>query len=274
VGKFRRRDGRKIVLATKFDNSSTFSPNRKRSTPGSIREAVDGSLRRLGLERLDLYQVHFPLKPAALDEYMGVLADMAQAGKIGAVGVSNFNAALMRKAHACLARRGVPLASNQVAYNLLHRYPERNGVLDACRELNVALIAYTPLATGILSGKYRHRATKLTVLQRLFFALGSLDAFKERRDGAPLLRRLLTKPHAVSFTRLEPLFVVMDEIAKTHQRSTAQVAVNWLLTANPCVIPIPGAKNERQARENAGALGWRLTEEERARLSKTEEATW
>ena len=83
------------------------------------------------------------------------MADAVEAGKIKAVGVSNYSAEQMRTAHAALARRGIPLASNQVEYSLLHRQPEVNGVLDACRELGVTLIAYQPLAGGALTGKYK-----------------------------------------------------------------------------------------------------------------------
>ena len=87
-------------------------------------------------------------------QLMDRLADAVEAGKVKAVGVSNYSAAQMREAHAALAKRGIPLASNQVEYSLLHRQPEANGVLDACRELGITLIAYSPLAGGALTGKY------------------------------------------------------------------------------------------------------------------------
>ena len=211
-----------IIIATKFDNHSLFSPNRRRRSARSIEEALDGSLRRMGVERIDLYQVHFALKPEVIDEYMGVLAGAVQAGKIRAVGMSNFSAALMRQAHSSLAARGVPLASNQVSYNLLHRYPETNGVLDACRDLGVALIPFIPLAVGILTGKYRHGAAKLTHFQRLFFRLGALDPFKERPDRRPLVRRLLAKPRALQFEQLEPMFTAMEEIAGARGKASSR----------------------------------------------------
>ncbi len=270
LGEFRRRDGREIIIATKFDNHALFSPNRRRRSARSIQEALDGSLRRLGVERIDLYQVHFALKPEVIDEYMEVLAGAVQAGKIRTVGVSNFNAALMHQAHSSLAARGVPLASNQVSYNLLHRYPETNGVLDACRDLRVALIPCIPLAVGILTGKYRHGAAKLTHFQRLFFRLGALDPFKECPERGSLAGRLLAKPRELRFGALEPMFAVIEEIAEARGKSIVQVALNWLLTTDSCVIPIPGAKNERQARENAGVLGWSLTQEEHGRIGRAE----
>jgi aryl-alcohol dehydrogenase-like predicted oxidoreductase len=103
---------------------------------------------------VDLYQVHFPSRWMSIPTVMNLMADAVEAGKVRAVGVSNYSAAQLHTAHAALRRRGIPLASNQVQYSLLHRHPERNGVLDTCRDLGVMLIAYMPLASGALTGKY------------------------------------------------------------------------------------------------------------------------
>src|SRR6185369_577133 len=103
---------------------------------------------------IDLYQHHFPAKNVSIPKLMDLLADAVEAGKVKTVGVSNYSAEQMREAHVALAKRGIPLASNQVEYSLLHRQPETNGVLDTCRELGVTLIAYTPLGGGALTGKY------------------------------------------------------------------------------------------------------------------------
>ena len=89
----------------------------------------------------------------------------------------------------------------------------------------------------------------------------------------PFFKRLFTTPRSLQREQLEPVFNVLEEIGQAHGKTTAQVAVNWLITTDPCVIPIPGAKNARQARENAGALGWRLTKEEHQRISQTEIAS-
>src|SRR6266545_3900626 len=110
------------------------------------RAALEVSLARLQRTRIDLYQIHFPFRWMPVPTLMNLMADAVEAGKIRAVGVSNYDAEQLRVAHAELARRGVPLASNQVQYSLLHRNPETDGVLDACRELGVSLIAYMPLA--------------------------------------------------------------------------------------------------------------------------------
>jgi aryl-alcohol dehydrogenase-like predicted oxidoreductase len=197
---------------------------------------------------------------------MDVLAEAVQAGKVRAVGVSNYSASLMRRAHARLGRYGIALASNQVHYNLLHRYPETNGVLDACRELNVALIAYSPLEQGILSGKYRVTPQSKSLALRLIEAIAPRDPFGEMK-GASYGHRDL-RPEKV-----EPLFAVLEEIANAHEKTIAQVALNWLLTKDACIVPIPGAKNAQQARQNAGALSWRLTEEEHLRISQAEIAS-
>ena len=126
-------------MATKFP--SNFS--RERSLP-----TLDESLTRLQRTRIDLYQIHYPFPWLSIPKLMNLMADAVEAGKIRTVGVSNYNAKQMRTAHTELAKRELPLASNQVQYSLLHRAPETNGVLDACRELGVTLIGYMPLAAG------------------------------------------------------------------------------------------------------------------------------
>jgi aryl-alcohol dehydrogenase-like predicted oxidoreductase len=164
------------------------------------------------------------------------------------------------------------LASNQVRYSLLYRYPEMNGVLDVCRELDIAVIAYSPLEQGILSGKFRNTTTKPVFMRNLNQFVGRLDPFGDTKGVLPTSRRLLSGIRDVRPEKLEPLFVVLEEIAHTHQKTIAQVSLNWLLTKDERIIPIPGAKTLRQASENAGSLGWRLTTEEHKKISQAEEA--
>jgi aryl-alcohol dehydrogenase-like predicted oxidoreductase len=160
---------------------------------------------------------------------------------VRAVGVSNYNEEQMRTTNAVLAKRGVPLASNQVPYNLLDRKVERNGLLKACEELNIGLIAYSPIAQGVLTGKYTPDR--------------NLPGVRGRRYPRVLLERV------------QPLLQRMREIGQQHHGKTpSQVALNWLIGKG--VFPIPGAKNARQAQENAGALGWRLSETEVAELER------
>lgn len=239
LGRLSQNDHRPIIVASKF------APLPTRLAPQALLDALDKSLERLGAKSIDLYQIHWPNPLAQQDRYWDALGEAVRAGKVRAVGVSNYNEGLLRKAYARLARHGIPLASNQVHYSLLHRKPEVNGVLSACRELNVTLIAYSPLAQGLLTGKYREGASTLSWQRRL-------------------LRNYSTR----TLQKIEPLLTLMGKIALKHDRTMAQVALNWLLCQDECIIPIPGAKNVRQALENAGALGWRLTEEEHGLISR------
>jgi aryl-alcohol dehydrogenase-like predicted oxidoreductase len=169
---------------------------------------------------------------------MDRVADAVEAGKIKAVGVSNYSAEQMREAYAALARRGIPLASNQVEYSLLHRQPETNGILEACRELGITLIAYSPLAGGMLTGKYsaQHRA-------------------------GGFFRRILPQYSRKAMDALQPVVGLLRTIGEKYSKTPSQVAIRWLIE-NPSVLPIPGAKNGRQAEDNAGALSFSLTQEE------------
>lgn len=229
--------GRDVVLATKFP-PGVFS--RTESMPA----ALDESLKRLGRSSIDLYQHHFPSNRIAIPQLMGLMADAVKAGKVKAVGVSNYSAEQMRLAYAALAEYGVPLASNQVEYSLLHRQPEVNGVLDACRELGVTLIAYQPLASGALTGRYTPGTTP-TGIRRFtgYFRGKNLEA-------------------------LQPVVALLREIGERYSRSPAQVALRWLIE-DENVLPIPGAKNGKQAADNAGALSFRLAQAEVEALNQS-----
>jgi aryl-alcohol dehydrogenase-like predicted oxidoreductase len=240
LGKCIREDGRPVIIASKF------APLPNRLSARSLLEALDASLERLNVKTMDLYQIHWPYSLIGVDALMDALAQAVHSGKVRAVGVSNYGANLMRRAHARLARHDIPLASNQVHYNLIHRKPEKNGVLDACRELNVALIAYSPLEQGLLTGKYR-------------IVAGQAISVTGPRRFTPAFRTSQRR-------KIEPLLQTMEDIATTHSKTVGQVALNWLLSKDECIIPIPGAKNVRQASENAGAIGWRLTGEEFKRI--------
>jgi aryl-alcohol dehydrogenase-like predicted oxidoreductase len=217
-----------VLVATKFPD--TFLPR-----AGTLPKTLDGSLERLRRRTVDLYQVHFPRPWMPIPTLMNLMADAVEAGKVRAVGVSNFSAKQMRAAHAALANRGIPLASNQVQYSLLHRAPEANGVLAACRELDVTLIAYMPLASGALTGKY---------------------SASNRPAG---WRRYMPMFRGKGLARLERVNAALRDIAERHGKIPSQVALRWVIQ-QPNVLPIPGAKNARQAADNAGALSFTLTE--------------
>lgn len=232
LGRLVRQGTGRVVLATKF------FPYPWRPYGGALVRALRGSLRRLGVPRLDLYQIHWPFPPVPIETWMNGMADAVELGLTSAVGVSNYSVRQMERAHAALARRGVALTSNQVEYSLLQRGPERSGLLRACRDLGITLIAYSPLGMGLLTGKYGPgRPPPLS-----------------RRSRVP-----------VSLDRLQPLLAVLQAIGAEHEGKTpSQVALNWAMAKG--TLPIPGAKNEAQAAENAGALGWNLTPAQVARL--------
>ena len=225
-----------VLIATKFPGTFFFKVE-------NLPREVEASLRRLGRSSIDLYQHHYPNNSIPIPRLMDMLADAVEAGKVKAVGVSNYSAEQMRAAHAALARRGIPLASNQVEYSLLQRQPEVNGVLDTCRELGITLIAYQPLASGALTGKY----------------LGGV-----RPTG---LRRFMPNFRAQNLEAVEAVVNLLREIGERYGKSPAQVALRWLVE-NEQVLPIPGAKNAKQAAANAEALSFHLTQEEIDTLSQ------
>lgn len=235
-------NGKDVIIASKFPGSMFF---RTENFPNEL----EASLQRLGRSSIDLYQHHFPNKSVAIPKLMNYLADAMEAGKVKAVGVSNYSAEQMRAAHEALAKRGIPLASNQVEYSLLHRVPEVNGVLDACRELGITLIAYQPLASGALTGKYSTGV---------------------RPAG-------LFRPYMPNFRRkgleaVQPVLNLLREIGQRYDKTPAQVAIRWLVE-NPTVLPIPGAKDAQQAAANSEALNFALTQAEIEELDQ-ETKSW
>lgn len=275
----RDRVGGEVAIASKFAPPSRMIPmSAKRESvpadsPRALMEALNGSLRRLRVDHLDLYQLHAPPSKNSIGDYMHVMADAVDAGKIRAVGVCNFSASQIREAHDALSTRGIPLATAMVGYNLLRRWPESNGVFDICRELDISVIPYGPLAEGVLTGKYRQGArVPLSYAVTLYF--GHLDITKERPHPTTLLGRIFSRPRELSRLGLEPLFDVMDAIAKEHDRSLAQVAINWLI-GNQLghVVPIPGMRDPHQVTDNLGAVDWAMSAEERLALEEAEEMT-
>src|SRR3990172_1803838 len=210
--------GRDVLIATKFPPSLTF---RIENYP----KALEASLTRLGRSYIDLYQVHYPNRKMPIPQLMNLMADAVEAGKVRAVGVSNYSAEEMRLAHAELAKRGIPLASNQVLYSLLYRKPEVDGVLDACRELGITLIAYSPLGMGALTGKY-----------------------SAQNKAGGFFRRILPNFSRKAMDAVQPVIHLLRQIGERYTKTPSQVALRWLIE-NRVVLPIPGAKNSRQATE-------------------------
>jgi aryl-alcohol dehydrogenase-like predicted oxidoreductase len=223
--------GKDVVIATKYPSGFSF---RVEDFP----KELEKTLGRLGRASIDLYQHHYPNPGISIAKLMDRVADAVEAGKVKAVGVSNYSAGQMREAHAALAKRGIPLASNQVQYSLVYRKPEVDGVLEACRELGITLIAYSPLGMGALTGKY---------------------SAKNKADG--FFRRILPNFGRKAMDALQPVIHLLRQIGERHAKTPSQVALRWLIE-NPHVLPIAGAKNGDQAAENAGALTFSLASEE------------
>ncbi|KAK8357517.1 hypothetical protein V6Z12_A05G422500 [Gossypium hirsutum] len=220
--------GEEVVVATKFA-ALPWRFGRQ-----SVISALKDSLNRLGLSSVDLYQLHWP-GIWGNEGYIDGLGDAVEQGLVKAVGVSNYSEKRLRDAYERLKKRGIPLASNQVNYSLIYRLPEQNGVKAACDELGVTLIAYCPIAQGALTGKYK----------------------PENPPSGP--RGQIYTPEFL--TKLQPLLIRIKEIGGNYGKTPTQVVLNWLI-AQENVVPIPGAKNAAQAEEFAGALGWRLSNEE------------
>lgn len=227
-----------VVIATKW-----FPILR---TAGNIPRTIDRRIHYLDGYSIDNYMVHQPWSFSSPEAEMDAMADLVKAGKIASVGVSNFSAAQVRRAHAALQKRGLPLAVNQVYFSLLHRVIESNGVLETARELGVTIIAYTPLESGLLSGKYHNDPTLL--------------------ESKPFYRRWMFRRQ---IERTGQLVDALQEIGEGYAATPAQVALNWVIHFHgEIIVTIPGATKVHQAQESAGAMKFRLTDEELSRLDK------
>ncbi|MEJ2008889.1 MAG: aldo/keto reductase [Acidobacteriota bacterium] len=222
-------------------------------TAGNIKATIGARQSRLASFDIDLYQIHQPFALASTAAQMHAMADLVKDQRIRTVGVSNFSAAKMRAAHQVLATRGIDLVSNQVRYSLLDRRIEKNGVLKAAKELGITIIAYSPLAQGILSGKY-HRDP---------------DMIRSR----PGPRKWMTAFRRRGLDRSRTLVAALEEIAGAHGATPSQVALNWLANFHgDTVVVIPGATSVAQAEENAGAMSFRLSDQEMKRLDELSQA--
>jgi len=214
-------------------------------TAGNIAHTIEKRLHYLGGYSIGNYMIHQPYGFSTPESEMNAMADLAEAGKICSIGVSNFNAARMEKANVALEKRGFPLAVNQMHYSLLHRDIETNGVLEMAKALGITIIAYTPLANGLLSGKYHQHPELL--------------------KGTGMRKALLKR----DLERTRPLINAMGEIASRYQVTIAQVALNWVINFNgDVVVTIPGATKATQAEESACAMKFRLSEADLAQLDE------
>lgn len=221
-----------VIIATKW--LPLFRTSR------SITKTIDERLKNLGGTPIDLHQIHHPFAFSSTKAQMKAMARLVENQKIRFIGVSNFSAEKMRKAHKVLAEFGLPLVSNQVRYNLLNRKIETNGILDTARELGISIIAYSPLAQGILSGKF-HKDLNLI----------------KRSSG---YRKYMGMFKAKGLEKSRPVIHALKELAQKYQATPSQIALNWLIHfQGDIVVAIPGATKVHQATENAGAMAFRLT---------------
>ncbi|MFF7007707.1 aldo/keto reductase [Streptomyces fimicarius] len=232
-----RRD--EVVLATKFGLVSHTGRPGPDSTPASIHTAVDGSLRRLGTDRIDLYYQHRVDPNTPIEETVGALRDLVEAGKVLHIGLSEAAAATVRRAHAVH-----PVAAVQSEYSLWTRDPEAE-VLPTLRELGIGLVPYAPLGHGFLTGDIR--------------TLDGLDAADWRRSNPRFTGDNLTRNLRI----VDQVREVADEVGAT----PAQVALAWLLEQGDGIAPIPGTKRIDRLEENSAADGIRLTPGQIARLN-------
>jgi aryl-alcohol dehydrogenase-like predicted oxidoreductase len=215
-------------------------------TARDIPRSIADRIRHLEGYAIDLYMVHQPWGFSPPEAEMEAMADLVEAGMIRSVGVSNFSAERMRRAHAALAKRGLPLAVNQVQYSLLYRNIETNGVLETARELGITIVAWGPLASGVLTGKF-HRDPEIL-------------------NRTPFGRRMSLQG---KLEHSRAIVQALEEIAAGYEATPAQVALNWLVNfGGETVVAIPGASKVEQAVQSAGAMKLHLTDDEMVRLNE------
>jgi len=223
-----------VIIATKWWPIFRFASNLENSI-GERLKALDGY-------PIDLYQIHMPYSFSNLSDEMRAMGRLVKQGKIRYAGVSNYSAKQMERAYIELSQYGIKLISNQVHYNLMNRKIETNGILSKAKELGISIIAYSPLAQGVLTGKFHDNPELLKNVgmrkNRSFFKSGSL-------------------------LKSKPLIEVLRSLGQKYSVTPGQVALNWLVTfSGDTVVAIPGASKLSQAQDNLGCLHFRLNTDE------------
>jgi aryl-alcohol dehydrogenase-like predicted oxidoreductase len=228
----RSRDS--FVLATKFGIVRGPKPEDRGldGSPAHVKRSIDGSLKRLGVSHIDLYQYHRVDPKTPIEETLGALSDLVKAGKVRYVGLSEVSAATLRKAHQIS-----PISSVQSEYSLWTREPEVDGVLETCRELGIGFLAYSPLGRGFLTGQIK-----------------KFEDF-EQDD----YRRLSPRFQGDNFQRNLDLVTRITDMARARGATAPQLALAWVMNKSPQVVPIPGTKRRKYLDENLKALELRLS---------------
>jgi aryl-alcohol dehydrogenase-like predicted oxidoreductase len=239
-----RRD--EYVIATKFARRMDDATPGDMSTVGPldgsadhVRSSIDGSLRRLGTDRIDLFYQHRVDPNVEIEETVGAMAELVQQGKVRYIGLSEAAPDTIRRAHAVH-----PITAVQTEYSMWTRDPEENGVLATCRELGIGYVAYSPLGRGFLSGRFK--------------SPDELDENDFRRSGPRFTGE-----------NLEANLKLADkvaEIAEEKRVTPAQLALAWVLAQGEDIVPIPGTKRRTYLEQNAAAVDVRLTDEDLKRI--------
>jgi aryl-alcohol dehydrogenase-like predicted oxidoreductase len=233
-----------VVIATKFGNEVDDAGNatgRVNGRPDYLRRTIDGSLRRLGVDHVDLYYQHRVDPDVPVEETFGALGELVAAGKVRYLGISEAAPLTIRRAHAAH-----PLTAVQTEYSLFSRDVEENGVLDTVRELGIGFVAYSPIGRGFLSGTIR-----------------SVDDLAD--DD---WRRSHPRFTGDNFRRNLDVVDKVSELAKEKGVTPSQLAIAWVLSRGDDVVAIPGTKRVRYLEENAGACEVTLTDEDLAAIEQ------
>jgi aryl-alcohol dehydrogenase-like predicted oxidoreductase len=236
------------VIATKFGMRVDAS-RQGGARPDYIRQSIEGSLKRLGTDRIDLYQLHTPDPKVPIADTLGALGQLVKAGKVREIGCSNFSAEQLRAAHAAVKAGAPRFVSVQNQYSLLHREPEAE-VLPTCDKLRLAFLPYFPLANGLLTGKY------------------------QKGTPPPRGTRMAMSWAAAGLT--ERNFAVVDglrAIAQRSGRTLLELAISWLLRQQVVSSVIAGATSPEQVRANAQAGGWQMSTEDLSTIDQITAST-
>jgi aryl-alcohol dehydrogenase-like predicted oxidoreductase len=224
-----------VVIATKFGfnvDPVTRQNSGLNSRPEHIREAIEGSLKRLGVEQIDLYYQHRVDPAVPVEDVAGAVKDLIAAGKVKHFGMSEPSAETLRRAHAVQ-----PVSALQNEYSLCWRAPETNGILAACEQLGIGLVPYSPLGKGFLTGAIN----------------------KDTRFGEGDFRNLLPRFTPEAMEKNLAFVDLLKRIAAEKDATPAQIALAWLLSRKPWIVPIPGTTKLHRLEENLGAASLTLT---------------
>ena len=224
-----------VIIATKWQPVFRFA--------NSIHKTIENRIQSLSPYPVDIYQVHNPFSFSSVEKQMQAMAKLVQEKKISYIGVSNFSAMQMRTAHKVLFKEGVSLISNQVRFHLLDRSIEKNGILETAKELGITIIAYSPLAQGILSGRYHANPNLIKT--------------------KPGFRKFIPAFRKNELERTRPLIDELQKIAEKHDVTSAQIALAWVISVHgESIVAIPGASSAQQAKANAIAMNIKISEED------------